>query len=202
MWGDCEGDILPQIEIWNGLDDDCDGIVDEGSVCVHGKTRPCYNGPTGTEGMGPCRAGVETCVNGEWDGLCQGEVTPKPELCNGFDDDCNGAPDDSIADVGTACTPMLPGGCGAGQGFYICTADGLVCEPNIKPTTEVCNGLDDDCDGEVDEGPFCCIDNKKNGDETDINCGGSCAQKCQAGQTCLINADCASGTCTNGICQP
>ncbi|MBN2459264.1 hypothetical protein JXB28_03180 [Candidatus Woesearchaeota archaeon] len=44
-----------------------------------------------------------------------------------------------------------------------------------------------------------CYDLEKNGDETDLNCGGSCPS-CINGRTCLINGDCISNYCKSGIC--
>jgi hypothetical protein len=40
----------------------------------------------------------------------------------------------------------------------------------------------------------------KNGTETDVDCGGVCAQ-CTSGKHCLANNDCTSGTCNQGFCQ-
>jgi hypothetical protein len=46
-----------------------------------------------------------------------------------------------------------------------------------------------------------CGDGVKNGAESDIDCGGSCA-KCETASTCSANADCMSQVCTNGTCAP
>jgi hypothetical protein len=48
--------------------------------------------------------------------------------------------------------------------------------------------------------PAGCIDNIKNGDESDVDCGGSCPP-CGIGQFCNKNADCASLGCRNGLCE-
>ena len=94
-------------------------------------------------------------------------------------------------------------------------------------TTEICdNGVEDDCDGLTDDldadcqllscgmgcpvgyvcgaDGFCvphCNDGYWNGDEGDVDCGGSCDVDCQTGQHCWLDGDCASGTCINSICQ-
>ena len=48
-----------------------------------------------------------------------------------------------------------------------------------------------------------CNDTIKNGGETGIDCGGSCAQQCSNGELCVDNNDCASGFCQYGMCaQP
>jgi len=102
--------------------------------------------------------------------------TSPTEICgNGLDDDCNGLID--AADP--ACS-----GCASGFtcGFDFCP-QGYVCESN-----------------------GCCVphcgDGVWNGDEGDVDCGGSCAAKCQSGQHCWANFDCTSGSCINSICQP
>jgi hypothetical protein len=78
----------------NGLDDDCDGRVDEGCSCTPGSTRPCFAGPPDRRNIGACADGIETCSEfGLWS-ACLGGVSPSPELCNGTDDDCNGVVDD------------------------------------------------------------------------------------------------------------
>jgi hypothetical protein len=51
-------------------------------------------------------------------------------------------------------------------------------------------------------GPGDCNDGLRNGEETDVDCGGSvCAAKCDAAQTCAVDTDCGEGLgCTNGFC--
>ena len=75
-------------------------------------------------------------------------VESGPEVCDGEDNDCNGTIDDV---QGSGCI----GGEGAcrREGTLVCGEGGaLVCDvvPGT-PTAEMCNGLDDDCDGERDE---------------------------------------------------
>ncbi len=90
IWGPCEGSGTPSVELCNGIDEDCDGIDDNGCLCVEGETEPCYGGPVGTAGVGICRQGVRTCdLTGTW-GACQGQVLPATQLCTGQDQDCDG----------------------------------------------------------------------------------------------------------------
>lgn len=49
--------------------------------------------------------------------------------------------------------------------------------------------------------PSSCLDSVENGDETDVDCGGSCAP-CANGLDCLTEDDCISGVCTAGTCGP
>lgn len=66
--------------------------------------------------------------------------------------------------------------------------------------------LDSDCDIACDMTTLKCVapsctDMILNGDETDVDCGGSCAAKCIPTQNCLVPSDCNSGVCQVGICQ-
>lgn len=47
--------------------------------------------------------------------------------------------------------------------------------------------------------PESCTDGEKDQNETDVDCGGVCAP-CANGLHCLVDADCANGECSNGIC--
>ncbi|HET7539834.1 MAG TPA: MopE-related protein [Polyangiaceae bacterium] len=82
----------------NHLDDDCDGMVDEGCPCAIGDVQPCFLGPPARLGVGACVAGTQTCLRGGelspfW-GECEGGIGPSPERCDGLDNDCNGCADD------------------------------------------------------------------------------------------------------------
>ncbi len=93
----------------NGLDDDCDGTVDEGCPCLLGSVKPCFRGPPGRRGVGACADGYQNCVGvgeiaGTW-GACQQGIAPSKELCDGLDNDCNGCADDIAACVPVAVCP-------------------------------------------------------------------------------------------------
>jgi hypothetical protein len=107
----------------NLLDDDCDGAADEGL------THPF------TCGLGACARTVTFCVNGQETPCTPG--SPSPEICNGIDDNCDGAVDNGDID---------------GDGWSDCV-DCAPSNPFVHPgALEVCNGVDDDCDGAIDEG--------------------------------------------------
>ena len=48
---------------------------------------------------------------------------------------------------------------------------------------------------------YSCSDSLKNQDETDVDCGGSVCNKCDAGKVCLNNSDCANDKCISGVCE-
>jgi hypothetical protein len=72
------------------------------------------------------------------------------EVCNGLDDDCDGVIDNGNPGGGGACTTGMPGSCSAGT--QQCQAGALQCVPSAS-TPETCDGLDNDCNGVVDDVP-------------------------------------------------
>ncbi|MFT3775946.1 MAG: MopE-related protein [Minicystis sp.] len=102
-WGACTGAVTPTTEVCNGVDDDCNGQVDEGCICMPGTTITCYSGPNGTQDVGLCHGGTKTCLpDGSGYGDCTGEVTPITEVCgNGMDDDCDGQVDQGCIQCST-----------------------------------------------------------------------------------------------------
>ncbi len=128
-WGPCSGASEPSQEKCNGKDDDCNGIIDDvyGKTSIEGTRCQCYNGNE-----------------------------PLTERCNNIDDDCDGRVDEGVTGC---CNTGRTRNCGIEEGaceFGIQECENGEwgdCRGAVQPKAEVCcNGLDDDCDGETDEG--------------------------------------------------
>ena len=142
----CTGSPLPAtLELCDGLDNDCDGALDEdfddlGSECMVG-TDECLI------------AGLIVCDLDSGETTCSYEPSPETEeRCDGQDNDCDGAIDEDFPTLGSDCTRGA--GICANAGTVTCAAGGREVECNAQlgmPAGELCNGLDDDCDGETDE---------------------------------------------------
>jgi hypothetical protein len=144
----CEPNTPASSEFCDGQDNDCDGQTDEGDD-GQALSQRCYNGPEGTEGVGACQAGARVCVDGQTSD-CEGQVLPGPELCDGEDNDCDGESDEGNPSGGVACRSEGLGVCARGR--TSCEEGFAVCVPLAEASAEVCDGLDNDCDGQADEG--------------------------------------------------
>lgn len=183
----CVGEVLPGQEVLgNADDDDCDKLVNE--ECDPDQTRDCYSGASGTENLGVCHGGTQTCdMMGQWGSTCVGELLPGIEIPgNSADEDCNGVAEECVLSETKSCYSGDPLTKDVGEcksGITTCDVNGFwssTCVDEALPTKEICgNAKDDDCDGVIDD---------------NCNCGvvGS-SQACYSGPV---------GTSGVGICQP
>lgn len=115
----------------NGVDDDCDGLVDEGCACVPGETLPCFTAGADRRGVGACRDGLARCTElAAWVGNeCRGATLPSTETCNGLDDDCDGATDEGLARCATSVRCPASFGTAPLREF---TVDGRTIDPEAQ----------------------------------------------------------------------
>ncbi|MDF1553914.1 MAG: MopE-related protein [Deferrisomatales bacterium] len=206
--------IGSQPEVCDGLDNDCDGQVDNGIAAT----------PT-TCGTGDCAAtGQLACVNGGMvDNCTQG--APGVETCDQQDNNCNGAIDegDVCVTIG-ACDTFTEEvtTCGTGEcaatGMTTCTdvvgqpLIGDSCAPGT-PSAEICDQLDNDCDGAVDEGGVCdpvCVPAAEVCDGIDNDCDGVVDEDGVCDPVCVpadevcdgIDNNCDGMVDEGGVCDP
>ncbi len=216
----CVPSQSPSTEVCDGLDNNCNGAVDEGNP---GGGLSCNTGQAGV-----CSAGTTQCQSGVI--VCVANVNPSAEVCDGLDNNCNGAVDEGNPGGGVPCTTGQLGVCSAGT--TQCQSGAIVCVRNVNPSAEICDGLDNNCSGAVDEGnpgggiacntgllgvcstgttacsggAIICVQNVSATAEVcdglDNNCNGAvddgAASACNDGLTCTTDA-CSSGTCTNTV---
>jgi len=142
QWMNCTAP-QPGVEVCDGFDNDCDGIIDNGTnmECARGDTRVC-----GSD-VGECQTGTELCDNTcHWTGSCLGEILPTAEVCDGAakDEDCDGSHNE-----GCTCTNGTTQTC--------CGGTVVTCNNGTWPAcpaapVEICDGVDNNCDGMIDNG--------------------------------------------------
>lgn len=197
--GDCN-DTDPELnpgvrDVCDGVDNNCDGKIDDqdpeaGQGCDTGL-------------LGVCANGVKSCVDGEL--TCTQKVFPTAEICDGADNDCDGEIDEDNPGGGGACETGEPGPCAVGT--EVCQEGTLSCVSTWERTEEICDGIDNDCNGVVDDpeptasycddGNPCTVDVCSEG--TCKHPGGNDGAACDDGDSCTSEDACMAGVCIGTV---
>jgi hypothetical protein len=188
-----------------GDDQDCPALASNEGTASETESESQTETVTATEGDGNCNNGIQDgdetdvdcggscsadCGNGQGcdsaedciAGVCNDDGTCEPPSC--MDGVQNG--DETDVDCGGEC----PNQCDDGDG---CDEDADCVSMNCDEETGMCLPPANNCS-----------DGMQNGDETDVDCGGSCPDKCDDGEGCDDDTDCMSMNCDEetGTCLP
>jgi hypothetical protein len=160
---DTDGDINPgEAEVCDSVDQDCDNSVDEGVLLT-------FYDDDDEDGYGDSSASTEACSapsgtvsdNTDCDDT-EGAVNPgATEVCDSVDNNCDGSTDEGLSSTyyldadsdGYGLSSSTTSDCALPSGYAAYDGDCNDGNSAINPSaTETCNGADDNCDGDTDEG--------------------------------------------------
>ncbi len=210
--------LQPSAEVCNGVDDDCDGSTDEPWLVAGKYIGDAHCGLCGNACAGLYDHGVGACDPNGFPPHCtlakcdpgwlpggKGCVPKPPDPCTGPTCPCTAA----LADKQRECSQTAAAGtckgvetCKPPLGWLGCTAK--------KPSDEVCNGLDDDCDGTIDDGvgigAACVISNAAGSCAGKLVCAGSAGSWCDGPtpqiESCNKKDDDCDGKTDEGFIEP
>ncbi|MBI5535374.1 MAG: hypothetical protein HY898_21780 [Deltaproteobacteria bacterium] len=224
LWGDCLGSVLPTQEVQDGKDNDCNGVPDDvcggdkphgAEICNNGVDDDCDNLVDCKDPDCPGGCTETVCGDGhdnDGDGLvdcADPDCPPCKEDCSDMkDNDGDGMVDcvDPDCKAATNCIEV----CGDGKDN---DGDGLVdcqdvdCKTSVTCKESNCaDGIDNDSDGLVDcKDPDCpgckenCTDGIDNDGDGKVDCQDpDCATATNCQQSCGPNGECCNGLDDNG----
>ncbi len=197
----------------DGVDNDCDGVVDENCPCAYDGTN------TGVCGNATIDPSSGNCAEPD-------DYEETEQSCDDKDNDCDGDVDGEDSDLSCSCTEGETDSCYTGpsgtQGEGVCEAGTKTCQGDgswgectgeTTPSSEDCDGVDNDCDGAVDEGCSCDYDGESAGvcEDQTRDSSGNCPEPSayeSTESTCTDNldndcdgdADCADSDCAGEVC--
>jgi hypothetical protein len=163
LGGDCndnDGTIRPGApETADGVDQDCDGLIDEGTSAFD-DDGDCYCESGAC--LGSVNANCSSVVSGDCNDNDEDISPAATEVCNSTDDNCDGTVDNNAQNATTYYADAdgdqwgdinnTLAACSQPAGYVTNDDDCDDTSADISPVdNEVCNGLDDDCDGNIDE---------------------------------------------------
>ena len=140
----CDDESGSDLDVCDGLDNDCDPSSPDGSEdvlvglsCDGGDSDLCY------EGVNSCIGGTISCSDSTGDDL---------DICDGLDNDCDPTSNDGDEDpqVGASCDGADSDLCH--EGTNSCAGGALVCSDSTGNTLDICDGVDNDCDPASNDG--------------------------------------------------
>ncbi len=156
-WLQCSTDLggseeLATEEVCDNLDNDCDGLTDEGFFELNSEGEPIH---APCDGIGWCEWGNLICRPDKTGSDCSTnpgmpDYDYRVELCDNQDNDCDGLTDEEWPELGDDCVIGTPNCCGIVE----CSQDGSGTVCGIVPdpfTPELCDNQDNNCNGETDE---------------------------------------------------
>ncbi|MEZ4432877.1 MAG: MopE-related protein [bacterium] len=205
QWRGCDAPRARVEVCGTGVDEDCDGRVDEGCEgCTDGETRRCE-----TE----CGEGEETCSDATFGG-CDAPL-PGDEFCDGRDNDCDGRSDEGVVrDCGNNCgagTETCADGVWGG-----CTApENCACDEGVPPDVQICGACgfrQRVCEGGTWAAWAACDEGEAQCQPGEVemgscgNCGTrrrACTAQCRWGEWsgCAAELECAAGAEETRACE-
>jgi hypothetical protein len=146
-WVRCKQTVQAAIEVCDGVDNNCNGTPDEGLNRPEHCIAPGAQGECAAQGTWTCNGA------GGWSCTAAGPQAETSFGCDGKDNNCDGIIDNGVLSGGACSNSGAQGECNA-HATLVCVGGVMRCMPAPK-TDEICDGLDNNCDGIVDPAPVC-----------------------------------------------